>query len=68
VQGLGFTRRAIFSGVIEMFARCAVVFGLVSRLKFTAVCMADPAAWACATVYMIFTLNFCLKKIEGSAE
>jgi hypothetical protein len=30
--------------------------------------MADPAAWACATVYMIFTLNFCLKKIEGSAE
>ena len=37
LQGLGFTSRAIFSGVIEMFARCTVSFGLVPVIGYKAV-------------------------------
>ena len=64
VQSLGFTKRTIFSGVVEMFARCFVTFVFVPRFAFLAVCFADPAAWLCAVLYMSFTLLWCLRKIE----
>ena len=51
VQGLGFSGRAIFSGVMEMIARVGVITLLVSRLGFGAVCLADQAAWIAAVAY-----------------
>ena len=64
IQGLGFSHLAIFSGVFEMIARCAIGFGLVPKLKFTAICIADPAAWLVAVLWCSPILIYCIRKIE----
>lgn len=68
VQGLGFSKVAIFSGVIEMFTRCTVAFCFVNKYKFTAVCAADPSAWISAVIYIIFVTIYCLRKIKKSCR
>lgn len=68
LQGLGFTSRAIFSGVIEMFARCTVSFGLVPVIGYKAVCFADPCAWVSAVIYVSITMVWCLSKIKKAPE
>ena len=64
VQALGFSIRAVFSGVLEMIARTAVSFALVPYFGFNAICIADQCAWASAAIYISITLRWCLKKIE----
>lgn len=57
VQGLGYSNRAIFSGVIEMLARIFVSFALVPKMGWTAICFCDQAAWVSAT---FFIFSYCL--------
>lgn len=64
VQGLGFTRRMLVAGVIEMLARTFVSFAFVPALGYTAICIADPSAWLSALVYIIPTLFWCIHHIE----
>ena len=63
IQGLGFSNLAIFSGVFEMIVRCAIGFGLVPMLKFNAIIIADPAAWAIAVFWCTPVLLWALRKI-----
>jgi putative MATE family efflux protein len=65
VQGLGRSGRAIFSGVMEMFARIAIVVFLVPRLQFGAICLADPAAWLAGDIYIIPTCLLVLSKVKA---
>lgn len=60
VQGLGYSNRAIFSGVIEMFARIIVSLAIVPVLGWTAICFCDQAAWVCAT---FFIFSYCIHLI-----
>ena len=52
IQGMGYTRVAMFAGVFEMIARTAVAMLLVPVLGFTGACMANPAAWILADVFL----------------
>lgn len=52
-QGLGWSGRAIFSGVFEMIARIIASILLVPRLGYTAICFEDPIAWICADCYIL---------------
>ncbi len=63
-QGLGFSNRAIFSGLVEMIARCTVGFALVPAFKYRAICYADPSAWLTAVLYIIPTCIFCVRKLS----
>ncbi len=64
VQGLGFSGRAIFSGVIEMIARCAMSFFAVPVWGFLAICLSDQAAWISAVAYIVPTYLICIKTLE----
>lgn len=68
VQGLGFSRKAIFSGVIEMAARIIVSFTLVPVLGYFAICFCDQTAWVSATFYIFPYCLHCLKKIQKELE
>lgn len=61
-QGLGYSGRAIFSGVTEMLARIVVSLGFVGTFGFTAICFADQTAWVTATIYILPTCLYCVKK------
>ena len=63
VQGLGFSGRTVFSGVMEMFARIAVCIYMVPAAGFSGICFADPAAWIAACLYIIPACQFTLKHV-----
>lgn len=62
-QGLGYSGRAIFSGVAEMLARTIVSLCFVGAYGYTAICLADETAWIAACLYIVPTCIFCVKKV-----
>ena len=64
VQGLGYSGRAMFAGVMEMFARIGVVTLFVPAFGYNAIVFADPTAWVAADVYIVPTCMYVLRKVE----
>ena len=53
IQGLGYSRVAMIAGLMELIGRAFVAFVLVRLYGFTGACLANPAAWLCADVFLI---------------
>lgn len=53
IQGMGFSKFAILSGVFEMIARSFIGFVMVPLLGFRAVAFASPIAWILADCFLI---------------
>ena len=64
VQGLGYSGRAVFSGVMEMIARSVVALFFVPHLGFTGISAADPAAWIAATLYILPMCLLTIRKVK----
>ncbi len=60
-QGLGFSVRVVFAGLLEMAARCVVSLFFVPVFGFTAICFADQSAWLSACIYIVPTCMHCVK-------
>lgn len=60
-QGLGFSVRVVFAGLLEMAARCVVSLFFVPMFGFTAICFADQSAWLSACIYIVPTCMHCVK-------
>ena len=52
VQGMGFTRVAMLAGLSEMIARSAVAIFAVPVIGYTGACLASPAAWIMADLFL----------------
>ncbi len=63
-QGLGYSGRAVFSGLTEMMARILVSVILVPMYGFTAICFADQTAWVSACFYIVPVCFGCVRKIS----
>ena len=61
-QGLGYSGRAVFSGVMEMIGRVVVSIGFVGTFGYTAICFADQAAWIAACCYIGPTCIWCIRR------
>lgn len=64
VQGLGYAGRAVFAGVVEMFARCIVCLVFVPTYGYSAICWADQSAWIAASLYLIPVCLHCIHILE----
>ncbi len=64
IQGMGFTRAAMFAGVFEMGARVLVALVLVPTLGFTGACLANPAAWFAADSFLFPCYFRSLRKLR----
>lgn len=53
IQGLSFTKQAIFAGIFEMVARCICGFWLTGYWGFAVICLSNPAAWICADLFLV---------------
>ena len=53
IQGAGYTKLAMFSGVSEMVARVLVSLVAVPVWGFWGVCFGDPTAWLFANMFLI---------------
>ena len=64
MQGMGYSGRAIFAGVLEMIGRGAVAFFLIPIFGFPAACFAAPAAWILADLFLVPACFGCIKKLS----
>ncbi len=64
IQGMGYSKFAIFAGVFEMIARALVGFAFVPAFGFTAACFASPVAWIFADCFLFPAYFHVLKKTK----
>ncbi len=64
IQGLGYSRLAIFAGVSEMIARSLMGFCLVPVFGYLAVCFANPVAWLAADAFLLPAYIHVLKDLK----
>lgn len=65
IQGMGFSRLAVFAGLFELAGRG--VFGLVfvPVFGYTAACFASPAAWILADCFLVPAYFICKRRLES---
>lgn len=64
IQGMGFSPLATVAGVMEMAARGGVGY-LVPIFGFGAACLASPAAWVLADLFLVPAYFHCYRKLAG---
>ena len=64
LQGLGFSRVAMFAGLFEMIARVFVAFALVGPYGFDGAIMANPAAWVMADVLLVPAYLHAIRRLR----
>lgn len=62
MQALGFSGRAVISGVIEMAARSTFATVFVPVYGYTAICWTDQSAWVTATIYLVLMCAAVVRK------
>lgn len=65
LQGLGFSRIAMFAGLFEMIGRTVVAFALVKPLGFDGAILANPAAWIMANVLLIPAYFSAIRRLQS---
>ncbi len=64
LQGLGYTRLAMWSGVGELIARAMVSLLVVPSLGFLGVCVGDPTAWVAANLFLFPAFYFIYQRLK----
>jgi len=64
IQGMGFSKFAVLSGIFEMVARTAVGLFAVPAWGYIAACYASPAAWIFADIFLIPAFLHCWKRLD----
>lgn len=64
LQGLGYTRLAMWSGVSELIARAMVSLLVVPSLGFLGVCVGDPTAWVAANLFLFPAFYFIYQRLK----
>ncbi|MBR1820915.1 MAG: MATE family efflux transporter [Clostridia bacterium] len=67
LQGLGFSRIAMFAGLFELVGRTFVAFTLVKPYGFSGAILANPAAWIMADVLLIPAYFSAIRRLELGA-
>lgn len=65
IQGMGFSKLAVFAGAFEMLARGLAGFLLVPHFGFSAVRYANPLAWIFADIFLIPAFFYVRKTMAG---
>jgi len=68
IQGLGFSRVAMIAGAFEMVARVGVGVLATPYWGFDAICVANPAAWVAADIFLVPCYYYVIRKLERRAK
>lgn len=63
IQGMGFSKTAIFAGAFELVGRAVIGIMFVPLFGFPAACFASPLAWVLADSFLISAYFACKKKL-----
>ena len=62
IQGMGYTKFAMWSGVMEMVARTLISLLLVPVAGYTGVCFGDAIAWVAANLFLVPAFIYVYRK------
>lgn len=65
LQGVGFSKIAMLSGLFELVARSVMGLFVVPKFGFNAVCLAHPTAWIMADLILIALYSILMKRLDG---
>ena len=65
IQGMGFSKTAVFAGIFELIGRSTIGVWIVPLLGFKGACLASPLAWVLADAFLIPAFFYCQKKLKG---
>ena len=65
IQGMGYTRVAMFAGLSEMLARTIAALLVVPAAGFTGACFASPAAWVMADLFLFPCYFRLMQSLHG---
>ena len=65
LQGVGFSKIAMLSGLFELVARSVMGLFVVPKFGFSAVCLAHPSAWIMADLILIVLYSILMKRLDG---
>lgn len=68
LQGLEYGITAMFAGIFEMFARGTVALVFADMFGFSAICIANPAAWYAACVLLVPACLVVFPKVRKAHE
>ena len=68
LQGLGYSFRAVFAGVIEMSSRTIFSIIFVPMFGFDAITFLDQIAWITAIIYLMPMFSYTYKQINKQVE
>ncbi|HAC31833.1 MAG TPA: MATE family efflux transporter, partial [Treponema sp.] len=63
IQGMGFSKTAVFAGIFELIGRSTIGVWIVPLLGFKGACLASPLAWVLADAFLIPAFFYCQKKL-----
>lgn len=64
IQGAGYTKLAMFSGVSEMIARIMVSLVVVPLFGYLGVCYGDPTAWLFANLFLAPAFIYVYRRLK----
>lgn len=64
IQGMGYSKMAVFAGVCEMVARGITGVWLVPAFGFTAACFASPIAWIMADLFLVPAYFYIMRQLK----
>lgn len=64
IQGAGYTKLAMFSGVSEMIARIMVSLVIVPLFGYLGVCYGDPTAWLFANLFLTPAFIYVYRRLK----
>ena len=68
IQGLGYSRVAMFAGLMELIGRVFVAFVLVGNFGFNGACFANPMAWICADLFLVPAYLRIIRRLEQNPQ
>lgn len=68
IQGAGYTKLAMFSGVSEMIARIMVSLVVVPLFGYLGVCYGDPTAWLFANLFLTPAFIYVYRRLKQIAR
>ena len=64
IQGMGYSKMAMFAGVCEMAARSIAGLWLVPQFGYIAACFASPIAWIMADLFLIPAYFYIMRQLK----
>ena len=64
LQGMGYSRIAMFAGLFELAGRAFVAFTLVGPYGFSGAILANPAAWVMANLLLIPAYSHAIRQLR----